>query len=54
VLAAHAPGPAAADRPAAGLPARRQRYRRRRQTTDVSEQNNIGPSGEAVTIVAMN
>jgi len=28
--------------PSAGPPARRQRYRRRRQTTDTSRQNNIG------------
>jgi len=35
-------------RPAAGPPARRQRYRRRWQTTDASERNNTGPLGGPV------
>ena len=36
-------------RPAAGLPARRQRYRRRQTTTtDANQQNNIGPLGGRV------
>ena len=39
--------------PAVGRPAHRQRYRRRRHTTDASQQNNTGPlGGPAKTINA--
>ena len=54
VSAAHAPGRRRADRPrflpAAGRPARRQRYRRQMSMTDDSQQSNTGPLGGPLTM----
>jgi len=36
---------------AASWPAHRQRYRRRRQTTDTSEQNSTGPVKDGLQII---